>query len=339
MEKSRCCWTVRECSCRLDRDTEIHQFSLCSGVCVELLFRSLPLRSHCRRCVYLWLDRAERSSAERDAADGARGRLLFWTLSSTTATAKWRRDAFQVLSAGRSACAQTQSCSACPRTRVHAHSHTSARLGHQRSSHRVILPRRESKDILDSGSKSQQANGEQQGVCTRPGESRKIEETKPSCTWLKGTAGFYAGMESVLSSFCCGVCKMAMWRSLFLRSFCSFSSPFKYLLSEGVPAMLPKEKPQEGQMIWMFLLAVEWMVVGSAWGSSSSSDLQLLSPTPGAPLPPALSQPDHPHGPHGPRHPQPPVSIYRSPASLRAGHSKSVLLLRLCLLSVLTYSK
>lgn len=87
--------------------------------------------------------------------------------------------------------------------------------------------------------------------------------------------------------------------------------------------MLPKEKPQEGQMIWMFFLAVEWMVLGSAWGSSLSSDLQLLSPTPGAPLPPALSQAEHAHGPHGPRHPQPPVSIYRSPASLRAGHSKS----------------
>lgn len=89
--------------------------------------------------------------------------------------------------------------------------------------------------------------------------------------------------------------------------------------------MLPKEKPQEGQMIWMFLLAVEWMVLGSAWGSSSSSDFQLLSPTPGAPLPPALPQPDYSHGPHGPRHPQPPVSVYRSPASLRAGHSKCCL--------------
>lgn len=89
--------------------------------------------------------------------------------------------------------------------------------------------------------------------------------------------------------------------------------------------MLPKEKLQDGQMIWMFLLAVEWMVLGSAWGSSSSSDLQLLSPTPEAPLPPALPHPDYFHGPHGPRHPQPPVSIYRSPASLRAGHSKSTL--------------
>lgn len=200
---------------------------LCVLACVELLFRSLPLQSHCRRCVYLWLDRAKWSWAERDAADGARGRLLFSILSSTTATAKWRRDAFPVLSAGRSACAQTQSCS---RALVCECTHTSARLGHQRSSHRVILPRRESEDILDSGSKSQQANGEQQGVCTRPGESRKIlEETKPSCTCLKGTAGFYIGMESALISFCCGVCKMAMWRSLFLRSFCSSCSPFKYL--------------------------------------------------------------------------------------------------------------
>lgn len=87
--------------------------------------------------------------------------------------------------------------------------------------------------------------------------------------------------------------------------------------------MLPKEKSQGGRMVWMFLLAVEWMVLGSAWGSSSSADLQLLSPTLEAPLPPALPQPDHFHGPRGPRHPQPPVSIYRSPASLRAGHSKS----------------
>lgn len=174
MEKIHCCWTVRECFCRLDRDTEIHQFSLCSGVRGAPL--SLPPSSVSRStlCV-LWLDRAERSSAERDAADGARGRLLFFILSSTTATAKWRRDAFQVLSAGRSACAQTQSCS-----HALAHectcTHTSARLGHQRSSHRVILPRRESKDILDSGSKSQQANGEQQGVCTvqeNPGKSWK----------------------------------------------------------------------------------------------------------------------------------------------------------------------
>lgn len=88
--------------------------------------------------------------------------------------------------------------------------------------------------------------------------------------------------------------------------------------------MLPKEKPQEGQLFWMLLLAVGWMVLGSAWGSSSSSssssDLHLLSPTPGAPLPPALPRPDHSQGP---RHHQPPVSIYRSPASLRAGHGES----------------
>ncbi|XP_018550268.1 neurexin-3b-beta isoform X2 [Lates calcarifer] len=87
--------------------------------------------------------------------------------------------------------------------------------------------------------------------------------------------------------------------------------------------MLPKRKPQEGQLFWMLPLAVGWMVLGSAWGSSSSSssDLHLLSPTPGAPLPPALPRPDHLQGPQGPRHHQPPVSIYRSPASLRAGHA------------------
>lgn len=88
--------------------------------------------------------------------------------------------------------------------------------------------------------------------------------------------------------------------------------------------MLPKRKPQEGQLFWMFLLAVGWMVLGSAWGSSSSSsDLHLLSPTPGAPQPPALPRPDHAQGPRGPKHHQPPVSIYRSPASLRAGHGES----------------
>lgn len=87
--------------------------------------------------------------------------------------------------------------------------------------------------------------------------------------------------------------------------------------------MLPKEKPQEGQLLWLLLLAVESMVLGSAWGSSSSSsDLHLLSPSPGAPLPHATPRPDHPQGPHGPRHHQPPLSIYRSPASLRAGHGE-----------------
>lgn len=99
--------------------------------------------------------------------------------------------------------------------------------------------------------------------------------------------------------------------------------------------MLPKEKPQEGQLFWMLLLAVGWMMLGSAWGSSSSSssssDLHLLSPTPGAPLPPALPRPDRSQGP---RHHQPPVSIYRSPASLRAGHGESCHLFRLSLLSL-----
>lgn len=88
--------------------------------------------------------------------------------------------------------------------------------------------------------------------------------------------------------------------------------------------MLPKEKPQEGQLFWMLILAVKCMALGSAGGSSSSSsDLHLLSPTSGTILPPALPQPDHSQGPLGPRHHPPPVSAYRSPASLRASHSKS----------------
>ncbi|XP_037837436.1 neurexin-3b-beta isoform X9 [Kryptolebias marmoratus] len=86
--------------------------------------------------------------------------------------------------------------------------------------------------------------------------------------------------------------------------------------------MLPKGKPQEGQLLWMLPLAVGWMLLGSVCGSkSSSSDLHLLSPTSGAPLPPGLPQPDHPQGPQGPRHHQPPVPIYRSPTGLRAGHA------------------
>lgn len=86
--------------------------------------------------------------------------------------------------------------------------------------------------------------------------------------------------------------------------------------------MLPKGKSQQDQLFLMFFLAVEWMVLGSAVGSLSSSDLRLLSPTSGAASPPALARPDHQHGPLGPKHHQPPVSIYRSPASLRAGHGE-----------------
>lgn len=45
-----------------------------------------------------------------------------------------------------------------------AHIHTSSLHGHQKRSHGVILPRAESEDILDSGSKRQQANEEQQEI-------------------------------------------------------------------------------------------------------------------------------------------------------------------------------
>lgn len=83
--------------------------------------------------------------------------------------------------------------------------------------------------------------------------------------------------------------------------------------------MLTKRKPQVGQRMWTLLLAVGWTVLGSARGSSSSSssDFHLLSPTPGAPRPPAMTQPE------APRHHQPPVSMHRSPASLRVGHGES----------------
>ncbi|XP_064781070.1 neurexin-3b-beta-like isoform X6 [Oncorhynchus masou masou] len=85
---------------------------------------------------------------------------------------------------------------------------------------------------------------------------------------------------------------------------------------------------------WMsaLILATGWLVVGSAWGSSSP-DLQVLSATPGegVPLPPApLSQPHPGPDPHhhtqGARH-HPPntpsASIYRTagPALLRGGHA------------------
>lgn len=93
-----------------------------------------------------------------------------------------------------------------------------------------------------------------------------------------------------------------------------------------------------GSYPWMsaLVLATGWVVVGSAWGSSSP-DLQVLSATPGegVPLPPApLSQPHPGPDPHhhtqGARH-HPPntpsASIYRSagPALLRGGHGKSLL--------------
>lgn len=106
--------------------------------------------------------------------------------------------------------------------------------------------------------------------------------------------------------------------------------------------MLPIEKPLVGRVSWMCLLIVKWMLLGSAWSSSSSlsfspsspsssssspssSDIHLLSPTSETSTARTLPRPDQPpQGPHGPRHHQPPVSIYRSPASLRVGHGEWV---------------
>ncbi|XP_061560299.1 neurexin-3b-beta isoform X9 [Phycodurus eques] len=84
--------------------------------------------------------------------------------------------------------------------------------------------------------------------------------------------------------------------------------------------MLPKGKALEGHVFWLLLWAVGWTVLSSAFGSSSS-DLHLLSPTPGSPQSPTLAQPEYSQSPQGSRYHQPPVSIYRSPASLRLGHA------------------
>lgn len=78
----------------------------------------------------------------------------------------------------------------------------------------MILPRTESKDILDSGSKSQRANEEQREICCLL--TRGVQEA--FC--LDGPAGFYIDKELVLISLCYGVCHciLATGRSLFLRS-------------------------------------------------------------------------------------------------------------------------
>ncbi|XP_072772388.1 neurexin 3b isoform X10 [Nerophis lumbriciformis] len=78
--------------------------------------------------------------------------------------------------------------------------------------------------------------------------------------------------------------------------------------------MLPKGRARESHLFWTSLWAMGWAMVGSAFGSS---DLHLLSPAPGSPLP----QPEYSQGSQGSRYRQPPVSIYRSPASLRSGHA------------------
>ncbi|CAL8393186.1 unnamed protein product, partial [Gadus morhua 'NCC'] len=86
--------------------------------------------------------------------------------------------------------------------------------------------------------------------------------------------------------------------------------------------MLPGQgKPRGGTPAWICSLVVGWVVLGSSWGWSSS-DLHLLSPTSGAPLPaPALPRPDHqPRTLGSATQHRPLVSIYRSPASIRGGH-------------------
>lgn len=59
----------------------------------------------------------------------------------------------------------------------------------------MILPRTESKDILDSGSKSQQANKEQLEIFYLP--TRGVQQTDPSCVLFGGT-------RRILRSGVCG---------------------------------------------------------------------------------------------------------------------------------------
>lgn len=175
-------------------------------VCVELLFRSLPLQSHRRRGAYLWLDRAERSWAEQDAAGEAGGRLrrrsLFPILSSTSSTTKWRRDTFQVLSSGRSACAQTQRGAG-------VQSHLSARA-HTQALDLAIKGAATGRSCREQKVKTYWILVQRASKQTKSGRGSAafpIQETNPGCTCFRGTAGFYAGMESLFISCCCGVCK------------------------------------------------------------------------------------------------------------------------------------
>lgn len=165
-------------------------------VCVVLRCHSLPPRSHSRRRVYLWLDRAEQS--RRQQKELGEGCSAGSPPSCHTSTA----------TVGGEGC--TEIHSRWPvRDCVHkltvllaltrAHTHASTLLGHQRSSHRVILPRTESKDVLDSGSRSQRANKDQWEVCCLL--TKRVQETSLSFSCFEGTAGFCIGTESVLHFF------------------------------------------------------------------------------------------------------------------------------------------
>lgn len=124
------------------------------------------------------------------------------------------------------------------------HTYASRLPGHQRSCHGVILPRKESKYILDSGSKSQQQT-KNSGISAafQPVESKRRAR---AAFCLGGTAGSYLNRELVLISLCYGVCCciLATGRSLFLRSVHISFTLFQTSSRGGREPCSPKESPR-----------------------------------------------------------------------------------------------
>lgn len=146
---------------------------------VPSLHLSLLLGLIAEAVYYLWLDRAELCRAERGRARGQKAAAQVVpcpVIHSVPAGEEGRTGTYSRCLPRKSAC--TVSRVACMRA------HTSRLHGHQRKSHRVILPRTESKDILDSGSKSQQANEEQRDICCLP--TSGVQETSLSCILFGG---------------------------------------------------------------------------------------------------------------------------------------------------------
>lgn len=149
-----------------------HHLSLLLGLIAEAVY-------------YLWLDRAGLCTAERSGANRLKAAAQVVPPLVTHSTPAGEEGRVGT----NSRCLPRMSA----RTDLlfaPTHTHTSRLPGLQRSSHRVILPRKESKYILDSGSKSQQENEEQRDICCLP--TSGVQETSLSCILFGGTAGSYA---------------------------------------------------------------------------------------------------------------------------------------------------
>lgn len=165
---------------RDDNETESWQ-SVRARVCgaprltgVPFLYLSLLPALIAKAVYYLWLGRvggaAQSTTIQSERADRC---SAGWSPSCHSLFAwRWRRDTQgHIPGVAREKRAYAISVVARART-LH---------GHQRSSHGVILPRTESKDILDSGSKSQQASEEQREICCLP--TSGVQEMSLSC-WI-----------------------------------------------------------------------------------------------------------------------------------------------------------